>query len=470
MGRAPRPSEQGRHVWFSTLHLENWRNFQRVTVGLQRRTFLVGPNASGKSNFLDVLWFLHDLASVGGGFQEAVRKRGGVSKLRCLAARQYPDIVVKVELAAGENGPNAEYELHFAQDNRQRPIIRKERVAKQGKEILARPNEEDAKDPERLTQTYIEQVNVNQQFRDVAEFFSSVRYLHLVPQLVREPDRSVGKRNDPFGGDFLEQVARTPEKTRDARLRKIQEALRVAVPQLKEVKLWRDVRGTPHLRGRYEHWRPQGAWQTEDQFSDGTLRLMGLLWAVLDGSGPLLLEEPELSLHSEVVRYIPAMFARIQRKSSRQVLASTHSSDLLRDEGIGLDEVLLLKPSSEGTTVETAAKFGQIRPLLQSGLSVAEAVIPIAKIPIMPENELQPKQLVIQLARRSRRNTIRTDLLPRPGGGRTVGPGYAAQLVRFISDEAGGWRPNVAEERSPSLSGCIRCLTRLVGSGASQAQ
>ncbi len=54
-------------------------------------------------------------------------------------------------------------------------------------------------------------MHANQEFRDVADFFASVRYLHIVPQLVREPDRSVGRRNDPFGGDFLEQIARTPE-------------------------------------------------------------------------------------------------------------------------------------------------------------------------------------------------------------------------------------------------------------------
>ena len=76
-----------------------------------------------------------------------------------------------------------------------------------------------------------------------------------------------------------------------------------------------------------------------------------MLWAVLDGTGPLLLEEPELSLHPEVVRFLPQMFARIQRQSGRQVLVSTHSTDLLRDEGIGLDEVLLLRPGAEGTTV-----------------------------------------------------------------------------------------------------------------------
>ena len=200
-----------------------------------------------------------------------------------------------------------------------------------------------------MRQTHLEQVRVNQNFRELATFFDSIKYLHIVPQLVRAPDRYRGQDSDPFGWDFLERMASTPERTRNAWLRHIRGALRVAVPQLQELELWRDGRGTPHLRGKYEHWRPQGAWQTEEDFSDGTLRLLGLLWAILDVSGPLLLEEPEMSLHTDVVRNIPQMLARMQRRVGRQVLISSHSSDLLRDEGIGLDEILVLasRPSSK---------------------------------------------------------------------------------------------------------------------------
>jgi hypothetical protein len=81
-------------------------------------------------------------------------------------------------------------------------------------------------------------------------------------------------------------------------------------------------------------------------------------------------------LHPEVVRYIPQMFARMQRRSGRQIFVSTHSSDLLRDDGIGLDEVLLLSPDAEGTVVRPGGSFSGIRRLLAGGLSLAEAVIP----------------------------------------------------------------------------------------------
>lgn len=355
--------------------LNNWKNFVSAKVEIRDRLFLVGPNASGKSNFLDAFRFLRDLTSTGGGFQEAVARRGGVSAIRCLAARRHPDVEIEVTIESDDK-QIWKYHLTFHQDNQRRPLVRKEVVLCNDRALLRRPNSSDEADPEQLTQTHIEQVNVNRKFRAVATFFASIRYLHIVPQLVREPDRSVGRANDPFGGDFLEQVAKTPEKTREARLRRIQEALGIAVPQLQEIKLWRDVRGTPHLRGKYQHWRPRGAWQTEEQFSDGTLRLLGLLWVVLDGNGLLLLEEPELSLHPAIVRVLPSMLARAQRRTKRQIFLSTHSPDLLFDEGIGLDEVLLLRPSAEGTDVSTASSHADIRALLEGGVPLAEAVLP----------------------------------------------------------------------------------------------
>jgi len=362
---------------FLHLHVENWKNFAKVDVDLAKRAFLVGPNASGKSNFLDVFRFLRDIVTTGGLQQAVSVERGGVSRLRSLAARRYSDISITVRLGYPDDSEKWEYSVRFNQDNRGRPYLKSEKVVKGKDCILDRPLKSDLDDKERLTQTYLEQVNVNRDFRPIADFLSSVRYLHIVPQLIRDAERSKGRPNDPHGGDFLERLVQTPKSTRESWLRRIKDALRVAVPQLKELELTRDELGSPHLRGLYEHWRPKAGWQTEEQFSDGTLRLVGLLWAILDGSGPLLLEEPELSLHPDVVSRIPHMMSRMQRRTGRQVLVSTHSYDLLRDEGIGLDEVLLFIPAKEGTTVRPAGDFQEVVNLLEQDFSIGEAVIPI---------------------------------------------------------------------------------------------
>ena len=365
----------------SHLGLRNWRNFRNVDVSLRNRVFLAGPNASGKSNFLDVFRFLRDIVKRGGGLQQAIEERGGLSKIRCLAARKEPDVEIEACLAnSTADRPLWKYAIGIKQQQRgaRLPYLVYERIWEGDNQILDRPNDDDKNDVMRMTQTHLEQISANERFRDLARFFESVLYQHLVPQLVRHPRAFTGPGvpGDPFGRNFLERVARTSERTRRSRLGKIEQALKIAVPQLKDLAEVKDEAGIPHLEAVYEHWRPMGARQQEDQFSDGTLRLIALLWSLLEGEGLLLLEEPELSLNAAIVRALPSIIHRLQRKQKRQVVISTHSADLLSDKGIGGEEVLLLTPGSEGTGVQVASAIQEVKDLLEGGFSVAEAVIP----------------------------------------------------------------------------------------------
>lgn len=370
-------------MFVSRIVLKNWRNFPKVDVSLLPRMFFVGANASGKSNLLDVFRFLRDISKPGGGLQFAINERGGLSPIRCLAARRYPDVEIDVELSENvESDSKWRYAIGIKRqkggDNS--PILAYERVWKNGNQICDRPDSDDQKDTVRLTQTHLEQINANEEFREIAKFFQGVTYLHLVPQLVRfsREFSGPGPTGDPFGRSFLERIGRTPERTRLARLKLIEKALTLAVPQLKELAFITDKAegGIPHLEALYTHWRPHGVKQREREFSDGTLRLLGFLWSLLEGDSLLLLEEPELSLNAAIVRELAPMIYRLQRKRGRQVLATTHSADLLSDQGISPEEVLLLAPGKEGTEVKLAASMKDVCVLLDAGQSMADAVLP----------------------------------------------------------------------------------------------
>ena len=235
--------------------------------------------------------------------------------------------------------------------------------------MLSRPDKHDKKDPELLTQTHLEQKQANRRFRMLADFFERIEYMHLVPQLIRNPDRYLTVDNDPFGSDFLVQIAKKKTNTRNARLKKINNALRSVVPKLLSIEFFIDTKGRSHIRGKYKHWRYSGAWQSEDQFSDGTLRLLGLLWSLQEQQSLILLEEPELSLHPGIIKYIPQMIAKVQARKRRQIFLSTHSAEILTDKGIGLDEVLTLIPSEEGTKIQHASSIKNIKELLDGGLT-----------------------------------------------------------------------------------------------------
>ena len=366
----------------SELSIKNWRNFQHLDVKLRDRLFIVGANASGKSNLLDLFRFLRDVAATeGGGLQKAVKDRGGVSKLRSLAARRDPSISIHVALAdSADEPPVWRYELGIKQEPRgnRRVLVTHERVWHGTDRKLDRPDDNDRADPARLSQTFLEQINTNQPFREVAQFFEGTTYLHLVPQLLRYADLIQGRtlERDPFGQGFLSRIARTPEATRRRRLARIEEALKIAVPQLEQLQFVRDeATGQPHLQALYSHWRPNAGLQQEDQFSDGSLRLIGFLWSLLEGDSLLLLEEPELSLNSGIVSQLAPIIHRMQRTQRRQVLISTHSEALLADSGIDGREVLILTPASEGTEAQLASDIDDLHRLLIDGFSVGELVL-----------------------------------------------------------------------------------------------
>lgn len=366
-------------LFFTSLRMRGWRNFKGpVDMDLRRRVFLIGPNASGKSNILDAFRFLRDVAT--DGLDKAVASRGGVAQIRTLQATRPAGTELAVKVGTDEAPDTWSYRLCFRNDSKRHlPEVVEEEVRHNGAVVLKRPDGEDGKDPARLKQTHLEQISANHGFRGLSEFLQSIRYLHVVPHLVRDPERSVGRRDDPYGGDFLEKVAATPPKKRDARLRKINRALQIAVPQFEGLRLHKDDRGRSHLEARFKHWRRRDAKQYERAFSDGVLRLIGLFWSLAEGGGPLLLEEPELSLHDSLVRRLPGMMARMHVKSGRQVLITTHSSAMLVDEGIGLDEVHVLLPDDQGTEVKVGGSDKEVRAMVEEGgLSIGDVLLPKA--------------------------------------------------------------------------------------------
>jgi predicted ATPase len=213
-------------MYINHIKLRNWKNFKGVEADLSLRTFVIGPNAAGKSNLLDLFRFLRDVAN--DGLRKAVDdERGGISMIRCLAATRYSNVDLDIHLA--ESGQSSWiYRLSLNQDNNRRPIVRAETVWRGEQMVKQRPNDADQRDPELLTQTALEQISANQEFRAVAAFFKSISYQHLLPQVVRDPRgfSPLPIQDDPFGRDFLLRLWKTPAQTRDSRLRKITAALR----------------------------------------------------------------------------------------------------------------------------------------------------------------------------------------------------------------------------------------------------
>lgn len=338
---------------FLRVRLENWRNFTDVDLALEDRVFIFGANASGKSNLLDAFRFLHDVAA--DGLDKALnQRRGGLASIRSLAARMSPNVAVDVEVGNG-GGRQYRYRLELKGTGKLPHQVVDECVwgTTDDDVILKRPDKADGKDPELLKVTHLEQLAANGPFRELADFFKGIRYHNAVPQIMRESDAWRGAR-DSFGADLLEQLNKLSDKKRRGQLNVLLKGLRAAVPQFEDIEFEKDDSGRPHLRAKYSHWRPQGAWQRESSFSDGTLRLLGILWGLMHFRGVLLLEEPEISLHGAVVAKLPALLRAARRKTPGQVILTSNRDEILTD-AVANQEVVMLKPGKESTVATLAS-------------------------------------------------------------------------------------------------------------------
>lgn len=371
-------------MYISRIKLYNWKNFRDCEVLLAERCFVIGANATGKSNFLDVLRFLRDIVKQGGGLQFAVNVRGGLKKIRCLAARQRTEVCVEVDISEnGKNDPKWKYSLELVNTGggiqNVTALVNREEVYNYYKDetILLRDNSFKEDDAETKKYTHLEQPTANAKFREIKDVFQTTEYLNVIPQFVRDADSIMlsSGMEDYYGRNFMRRLALLNEKTRNKYLKIINEVLLTAVPQLENLSFVKDEKGVPHVEAKYHHWRARGSKQNEQMFSDGTIRLIGFLFAMLDGNGIILLEEPETNLHTAIVAAIPEFVAKVQRNKKRQVIITTHSYEILSNKGIRAEELVILRPSPEGTIAENALEDKAVSAMLEAGLSAADAAM-----------------------------------------------------------------------------------------------
>ncbi len=79
----------------------------------------------------------------------------------------------------------------------------------------------------------------------------------------------------------------------------------------------------------------------------------------------------------------------------------------------------------------------------------------VEKIPQFPDNENDPKQKLINIARTSRSSNIISAIVPEQGSTAQVGKLYNSEISRFIYTF---WDIYAARENSPSLDKCLKNL------------
>ena len=364
--------------------ITNWRNFAHIEFDLSSRLFVVGPNSSGKTNLLGALRFLGDIGRR--GLVAASEDLGGPDRYFRSGADSaafvatFNDTQNSTEFAlflrlmsAGpkstKRGSDADQTFAFPMTD---PLTGEpnDRYLDVHQIITA-----GGKKPADEGESFPVEDEEAQRTR-VRQTLAGIRYIHPNPKKMLE--RS--DRYDPdHGTGFFQHAGRFSDQQLDAVVDRIRPIMAAVVPEVPNLSYQRMGLGTEVVFYSDTPVRGASGVYSHAQFSEGTLRLLGMLFDLATlprDTSVVLIEEPETFLQASVVRSLPSLLAEVAMNRDVQMIISTHSPELIDSELVLPSQVLMLRSENGETTGELLSESNdpRIKAVVSAGLPKSQGI------------------------------------------------------------------------------------------------
>jgi predicted ATPase len=347
---------------FGELSIQGFRRLNDVHLSLRPLSVMIGANGTGKTSVLEVLSLL--ASSAQGRLSTSISELAGLPNI--LTYDRAEEVRLGITMEVPRHEP-LEYAV-WLRPNGIAYAIREETLSQKRKPhptpfLHINSYETDVKyyDPEKKKllpptwehnplETSLAQVpKMFQEPEDFRRRLASSTFYHVLNVDPRSPVRlpqSMGPAELPGrnGEDLVSCLFYLRETSRN-RFEAIEDSLRVAFPRFERLDFPPVAAGTLALA-----WRERGFSKPlyAHQLSEGTLRFLWLT-TLLQSPGLTaltLLDEPEVSLHPELLSLLADQLREASRRT--QIIVATHSDTLIRF--LEPSEVVVLDSTEDGMT------------------------------------------------------------------------------------------------------------------------
>ncbi|MFI1445016.1 AAA family ATPase [Streptomyces fructofermentans] len=369
--------------FLTRVQVHNYRSIAACDVRLGPLTVLAGPNAAGKSNFLDAIRYVRE--ALGSSPGQALESRGGLGEVLHRSRQSQADFFrIRLEARipssdAGQPAFDAAYVLEVGTDPQggTLPVLRREELRINGSPQGEQFSPETAQNRAVAWRDDILLPRAGRnhtESRVLHEHLRAMRFYELLTPVLRAVDDTPGRPGGRVLGERGEYLARVLDELAGEHPW-IKATIDGYLTTMIDNAVGVDGIVSPDLdlavvTGRFRGQDGQAVKVDRRSLSEGTLRLTAVLAALfqtgaLTGEIPLIgIEEPEISLHPPM---LGALYdALVAAARNTQVIVTTQSADLLDNAAADPAHLLVVRDNGPGSTIGPLDRAG--RRLLDDGV------------------------------------------------------------------------------------------------------
>jgi len=407
------------------IRVTNFKSFKELEVEFGKFNVLIGANASGKSNFVQIFEFLRDIANF--GLNNAVSMQGGVEYLRNINVGASENLSVKVvsEQEVGFLGRRTkegligiktyettyEFELKFrkkrsgfeiAKDNltqkckfvrveleKEKRKIKKEEEIGQGEIILSRANGKVKIELRKPVQIPIKEDDLYPSFLreeklppntlllqspflcPLGHIFGDIISIYdFDPKLPKKATPITGKAELEEDGNNLAIILRNITENKEER-RRLFNLVKDLLPFISNLGVEKFADKSLLFKLQEIYFKNQ--YLPASLISDGTINITALIVALYFEEKPLtIIEEPERNIHPYLISKVVDMMKDASQK--KQIIATTHNPEMVKYAG--LDNLLLVSRDEKGfSTISRPVDKEEVKIFLQNEIGIEELYV-----------------------------------------------------------------------------------------------
>lgn len=398
---------------------ENFKSYKKVDIELNNLNFIIGGNASGKSNYVNILKFFNDIIYY--GLDDAILLQGGIKYLFNSNSRKNSSILLYLELnlekeendmlrvlhsenqlylpntlkytlkikpnEKGEgykiNNEKIEINFELLEKNKEDYILKDSYNLIVNKDnngkIADNFNSKNHNNDEFMTLNFIKHfikrgdVLLTSFFSAFGIFYkydSKIKIYNFDVNLLKSPSSIVGRSELEENGSNLVNIIQQllKNKTKKEKLNKL---IKVILPFIDDIKVENNVNKSVFFKVKESYNKKEFP---SYMLSDGTVNILAIIIALYfqDNNDIIVMEEPERNIHPKLLSILVSILSDVSEK--KQIFITTHNPFIVKEAN--LEDIFLVSRDSGGISeISKPINDKRIKTFLEHDLGIEDLFV-----------------------------------------------------------------------------------------------